>query len=189
MTHADRQNDRKRRPVTCIAVDDHEAVLAALVEMLASEGISVVAEARTGAEALERLALHRPDLAVVDFNLPDSTGIEVARQGGGISPETGFVLHTALLLSPSMVREALAAGVRGFVPKGSAPQLLLDALATVADGGIQLDGRHDPESLELPRVETADREQGEGRDILQNGDAAYTRCRISQHDRAAMVEG
>jgi DNA-binding NarL/FixJ family response regulator len=123
--------------------DDHAALLSSLARFLSGERIDVVGRARTGAGALRLLAQHRPDVAVIDFRLPDTNGIEVAREAAEIAPDTGIVIYTSFGHS-KLVRDALAVGVRAVVLKDAEPSQLLRAISEVAAGRVYVDPRLRP---------------------------------------------
>jgi DNA-binding NarL/FixJ family response regulator len=125
--------------VSCILVDDHPAVIAALSDLLESEGIAVVGHA---ADAAEALALERAPATVVvsDLRLPGRTGIELAHDLLEADPECRVVLYTATI-SPAGAVNALRAGIRGVVLKDSIPAELSRAVRTVAEGGTFVDPR------------------------------------------------
>src|SRR6266567_241783 len=100
--------------VTCVVADDHPAVLEAVAEFLAEGGLEVVARARDGEEALEKIEQWRPQVALVDVRMPKLGGIELARRANRSAPETGIVLYTGYG-DRAQLTEALDAGVRGFV--------------------------------------------------------------------------
>jgi DNA-binding NarL/FixJ family response regulator len=127
-----------RHPVTCVVADDHPAVLEAVSEFLAQGGIEVVARARDGEEALERIEQRKPQVALVDVRMPKLDGIELARRAHKASPDTGIVLYTGYG-DRAQLTEALDAGVRGFVLKEAPMDDLLRALHSVADGGTYVD--------------------------------------------------
>ncbi|MDP9285263.1 MAG: response regulator transcription factor [Actinomycetota bacterium] len=124
--------------VTCVVADDHPAVLEAVAEFLAQGGIEVVARARHGEEALEKIEQWRPQVALVDVRMPKLGGIELARRANRSVPETGIVLYTGYG-DRAQLTEALDAGVRGFVLKEAPMDDLLRALRTVAAGGTYVD--------------------------------------------------
>jgi DNA-binding NarL/FixJ family response regulator len=127
-----------KRQVTCVVADDHPAVLEAVSEFLAQGGIEVVARARDGEEALEKIEQRKPDVALVDVRMPKLDGIELARQAHRVSPDTGIVLYTGYG-DRAQLTEALDAGVRGFVLKEAPMDDLLRALHSVAAGGTYVD--------------------------------------------------
>jgi len=113
-------------------------VLEAVSEFLVQGGIEIVARARDGEEALEKIEQRKPDVALVDVRMPKLDGIELARQAHRLSPDTGIVLYTGYG-DRAQLTEALDAGVRGFVLKEAPMDDLLRALHSVAAGGTYVD--------------------------------------------------
>jgi DNA-binding NarL/FixJ family response regulator len=127
-----------KSPITCVVADDHPAVLEAVSEFLAQGGIEVVARARDGEEALEKIEQRKPDVALVDVRMPKLGGIELARRAARSTPDTGIVLYTGYG-DRAQLTEALDAGVRGFVLKEAPMDDLIRALQSVATGGTYVD--------------------------------------------------
>jgi CheY-like chemotaxis protein len=114
-------------PSTVLIVDDNERFRVRARRWLEADGYAVVAEAGDGAAALEAAGRHRPSVVLLDVQLPDMSGIEVA---GRLSrwPDAPDVVLTSTH-DPADFRERLArCGARGFVPKA---ELSGDALAAV----------------------------------------------------------
>jgi DNA-binding NarL/FixJ family response regulator len=111
-------------PITCVVADDHPAVLEAVAEFLAQAGIEIVARARDGEEALERIEQRKPQVALVDVRMPKLGGIELTRRAQRSVPETAILLYTGYG-DRALLTEALDAGVRGFVLK-EAPSTYVD---------------------------------------------------------------
>jgi DNA-binding NarL/FixJ family response regulator len=128
----------ERSAITCVVADDHPAVLEAVAEFLAEGGIEVVARARDGEEALERIESRKPQLALVDVRMPKLGGIELARRAKRSVPATAVVLYTGYG-DRALLTEALDAGVSGFVLKEAPMDDLIRALRSVADGGTYVD--------------------------------------------------
>jgi len=63
-------------PITVLIADDHGVVREGLRAMLEREGFQVVAEATTGREAIELVAIHRPRVALLDIRMPDLDGLQ-----------------------------------------------------------------------------------------------------------------
>jgi DNA-binding NarL/FixJ family response regulator len=124
-------------PVTCVVTDDHDLVLTATTSVLEGAGYSVVDASSTGEDALRAIEAAQPAFAVVDYELPDMTGFELAERVRAVAPQTLLLLHSARL-DASMVASALAAGIRGVVVKGSASRLL-DAVHDVQEGAVYVD--------------------------------------------------
>lgn len=124
--------------VTCIVADDHPAVLEAVAEFLAQGGVDVVARARDGEEALEKIEGRKPAVALVDVRMPKLGGIELTRRALRSTPETAILLYTGYG-DRALLTEALDAGVRGFVLKEAPMDDLLRALQAVAAGSTYVD--------------------------------------------------
>jgi DNA-binding NarL/FixJ family response regulator len=124
--------------ITCVVADDHPAVLEAVAEYLTAGGVEIVARARDGEEALERIEQRRPRVALVDVRMPKLGGIEVARRAKRSTPETSILLYTGYG-DRALLTEALDAGVAGFVLKEAPMDDLVRALQTVANGGTYVD--------------------------------------------------
>jgi len=125
-------------PITCVVADDHPAVLEAVAEFLAGEGIEVVGRASNGAEALEQIEQHRPRVALVDVRMPRLGGIEIARRAHRSAPETSLLLYTGYG-DRALLTEALDVGVRGFVLKEAPLDDLIRAVQVVAAGSTYVD--------------------------------------------------
>jgi DNA-binding NarL/FixJ family response regulator len=125
-------------PLTCVVADDHPAVLEAVAEFLAQGGIEVIARARDGEEALEKIEQRKPQVALVDVRMPKLGGIELTRRAQRSTPETSILLYTGYG-DRALLTEALDAGVRGFVLKEAPMDDLLRAVQSVATGGTYVD--------------------------------------------------
>jgi len=125
-------------PITCVVADDHPAVLEAVAEFLVQGGVDVVARARDGEEALEKIEQRKPRVALVDVRMPKLGGIELTRRAQRSAPETSILLYTGYG-DRALLTEALDAGVRGFVLKEAPMDDLLRALHSVANGGTYVD--------------------------------------------------
>jgi DNA-binding NarL/FixJ family response regulator len=125
-------------PITCVVADDHPAVLEAVAEFLVQGGIEVIARARDGEEALERIEQRKPQVALVDVRMPKLGGIELTRRSQRSTPETSILLYTGYG-DRALLTEALDAGVRGFVLKEAPMDDLLRAVQSVATGGTYVD--------------------------------------------------
>jgi DNA-binding NarL/FixJ family response regulator len=114
-----------------LIADDHELVRRGLRSTLAEHpGWEICGEASSGREALEVARRTRPDVAVLDFAMPDLNGLEAARRMRIELPDTEVLMLT-MHETESLVREALAAGVRGFILKSDAGRLLADAIESL----------------------------------------------------------
>jgi len=122
------------RAIRVLLVDDHFFARMGLAAALNLEAdITVVAQASSGHQAIALFAEHQPDVAVLDGNLPDLHGTDVARQ---IVKDHA---HARLLLfsveeSEEAVHRAVHAGVNGYLSKTSKRSTLLEAIRTLAMG-------------------------------------------------------
>ena len=110
-----------------LIVDDHPVVRAGLEQALLKANFSICALAASKNEAIAQIARTNPNLILLDLNLPDGSGFEVANWARGISDEIGIVILT-LNDAPELLLAALAAQVSGFVLK-SAP--IAEVIATL----------------------------------------------------------
>ncbi|NBV65732.1 MAG: DNA-binding response regulator [Actinobacteria bacterium] len=110
-----------------LIVDDHPIVRAGLEQALIKADFSICAVAASKNEAMAQIARTNPNLILLDLNLPDGSGFEVASWVRGISDTTGIVILT-LNDAPELLLAALAARVSGFVLK-SAP--ITEVIATL----------------------------------------------------------
>jgi two-component system invasion response regulator UvrY len=107
-----------------IVVDDHDIFRAGLVELLRSEpGIEVVADCPDGNDAVRIVDQVRPDLIVMDLQMPGMNGADATREVLRKCPDVRIVIVTAVPHSP-LVAQALAAGAVTCVPKGNVDRLL-----------------------------------------------------------------
>jgi len=96
---------------------------------------ALAASARSGEEALLVVERARPDVVLVDFQLPGMDGLEFVRAARQVRPQLRALVVTSLVdaLALTRVREA---GVEGYVEKDATPEVLAEALAAVADGRL-----------------------------------------------------
>jgi len=124
--------------VKLLLADDHPMVLHGLRELMTKHPhLTVLGEATTGAMALKLAGELAPDLVVMDVHLPDMDGIAVARQVRDAQSSVKVVIFSGDA-SPSLVDEALRAGVCGYILKGSAVEELINAIDLVMAGKLYL---------------------------------------------------
>ncbi|MCT1449608.1 response regulator transcription factor [Corynebacterium sp. p3-SID1194] len=115
-----------------LLVDDQPMLLSALSTILNTQpDIEVVATAANGAEAIEQAENHDIDVAVLDIRMPVLDGISAARQIMPLGPK---VIMLTTFDDDALVQEAIEAGVHGFLLKDAEPEVLADAVRTVARG-------------------------------------------------------
>jgi DNA-binding NarL/FixJ family response regulator len=129
----------KTEVIRVVLADDHTVVRKGIRDFLEEEDdIQVVAEATTGAEALALTLEHRPEVAVLDIQMPEMTGIEAARQIKAKLPEVQVLVLTAYDEDP-YIFAMLQAGASGYILKNAPSGELIRAVRTVAAGGSALD--------------------------------------------------
>ncbi|TDU05154.1 LuxR family two component transcriptional regulator [Streptomyces sp. 846.5] len=120
-------------------LDDHEVVRRGVHELLSlDDDIEIVGEAGTAAEALTRIPVTRPDVAVLDVRLPDGSGVEVCREIRSRQPETKCLMLTSFSDDEALF-DAIMAGAAGYVLKAIRGTDLLSAVRDVAAGRSLLD--------------------------------------------------
>jgi len=121
-----------------VLADDHTLVRAGTRSLLVSiPDVQVVAESDDGREALELIARHRPDVALIDIGMPGLSGLEVARRVAKESPRTRVII-LSMHGDRTHVTQALRAGVAGYLLKGAAVAELPLALEAVMRGETYL---------------------------------------------------
>ncbi|MEE1929864.1 response regulator transcription factor [Streptomyces sp. TRM 70351] len=125
--------------VRVLLADDEHLIRGALAALLAlEEDLTVVAEAASGPEALAMARAHRPDVAVLDLQMPGTDGVGVAAALRTELPGCATMIVTGHG-RPGHLKRALAAGVRGFLPKTVSAQRLAEIIRTVHAGGRYVD--------------------------------------------------
>ncbi|MER8099489.1 MULTISPECIES: response regulator transcription factor [unclassified Kitasatospora] len=126
-------------PVRVLLADDEHLIRGALAALLSlEEDITVVAEAGSGPEALAMAQAHRPDVAVLDLQMPGKDGIEVATELRRLLPDCRCMIVTGHG-RPGYLKRALEVGVRGFLPKTVSAADLAGIIRTVRAGGRYVD--------------------------------------------------
>jgi DNA-binding NarL/FixJ family response regulator len=129
----------KTEIIRVVLADDHTFVRKGIRDFLEEENdIQVLAEATTGVEAVALTLQHQPDVAVLDIQMPEMTGIEAARQIKAKAPEVQVLVLTAYDDDP-YIFAMLQAGASGYVLKNAPSEELIRAVRTVAAGGSALD--------------------------------------------------
>lgn len=126
------------RPMRVALVDDHPVVREGLRSMLTGDGVAVVAEAGSGEEAVRVTLAARPDVVLLDMQLPDMEGVAALRRIKQSAPGVA-VLVLSMHDDPALVRRALDAGASGYLLKGATRRDLLAAMRAVRDGGTAVD--------------------------------------------------
>ncbi|WP_232246456.1 response regulator [Kitasatospora mediocidica] len=121
--------------VRVLIVDDHPLFREGLRAALETDrGVRVVAEAQTAGAVPDAVADHRPDVVIMDLNLPDASGLDATRRLAAQSPHSPVLMLTMADDDGSLLA-ALQAGARGYLVKGAGREEVLHAVRTVAAGG------------------------------------------------------
>ncbi|BCB75254.1 response regulator transcription factor [Phytohabitans flavus] len=124
--------------IRLLLADDEDLLRGALSALLGLEDdIEVVAEASTSTDSVRLAVAHRPDIAVLDLEMPPTDGLRAAEEIRAALP-TRIVLVTRHA-RPAVLRRALAAGVSGFVPKTTEATRLAEIIRDVAAGRRYVD--------------------------------------------------
>ncbi len=126
-------------PIRVILADDHAVVRAGIRRFLETAGdIQVVAEADNGAQAVLAIQEHKPDVAVLDIQMPEMSGIEVTRWVRTHTRQTGVLILTAYDDDPYILA-VLQAGANGYVLKTADAADIIRAVRAVYEGKSALD--------------------------------------------------
>jgi len=126
-------------PIRVVLADDHAVVRKGIREFLEEAGdIAVIAEAADGDAALDAIRTRRPDVAVLDIQMPRRTGIEVTRAVRDERLPVGVLVLTAYDDDP-YVQAVLEAGANGYVLKNATSEEIVQAVHTVHEGQMALD--------------------------------------------------
>lgn len=124
--------------IKVLIVDDHPLFRQGLRQVIAEDArFELVGEAADGAQALKLITATRPDVAVLDVNLPGLSGLEIARKLQAAQLPTRLIFLT-MHKEEETFNRALDLGVMGFVLKENAVHDILESIATVAAGGHHL---------------------------------------------------
>lgn len=121
-------------PIRVLIADDHPVFRFGMRALLDAEpDIEVLDEATTGEQAVQMAASLKPDLVLMDINMPGIHGIEATRQVLEHDPTIGVLIVT--MIEDDTVLAAMRAGARGYLLKGAEGEETLNAIRTVAAGG------------------------------------------------------
>ena len=129
-----RRRDRSSAPIRVLLIDDHTLVREGTAELLGGEpDLDVLGQAGTATEGLGLLGRLRPDVALIDVNLPDRNGLALAKEAAARYPEVRILILSAYD-DYAYLAEALEIRVGGYLLKTASARELVDAVRAVADG-------------------------------------------------------
>jgi DNA-binding NarL/FixJ family response regulator len=126
--------------ITAVLVDDHTIFRAGLRELLAKHGVLVAGDAPTVAGGVRLVQRHVPDVAIVDLNLPDGTGIDAIRRMAACAPSTAIVVLTVSEEEDDLT-DAVLAGSRGYLLKDAPIETIVAGVRAVGAGDAILSPR------------------------------------------------
>jgi len=153
-----------------LVADDHPMIRTAIEVLLRGTDYQIAATAGSGEETLRLLQEARPDLLLLDLQMPGGSGMDVLRRVKAAAADVRVVLLTAAIDDGSLM-EAKALGVDGMVLKSADPAYLLDCLDRVRGGGSWID----PE-LATRIDELSETLGGSGRPALAPRERELIRC-------------
>ena len=134
-----KSSSKSKTSIRVLLADDHNIVRAGVRQLLESaDDLNVIAEAGDGEEAQALIQQHKPDVAVLDIQMPKASGIEVTRWVRSHLPEVGVLILTAYDDDP-YVMAVLQAGANGYVLKTGQADELIQAVRDVYEGKSALD--------------------------------------------------
>ncbi len=153
-----------------VLCDDHDLLVQALATALANLGYTIEAAVTTPEDAVRAVAMHDPDVLLVDLNFPVGSGLDAAAEVVEHHPRTRVVMLTGSE-SPEMLSAALRLGVAGYVRKAQRVETIAEMIERAVAGRLAVDrellgGLRDRESAARRRTPVEDLTPSERR-VLQ----------------------
>jgi DNA-binding NarL/FixJ family response regulator len=120
-----------------LIVDDHPIVISGCRALLEADPGAEIFEARDGPTGFAAFFDHRPDVALIDINLPGLSGLELLRRILQRAPEARLIVFS-MNDDPVVAARAIEAGAKGYIAKNDDPALFAEAVKTVANGDLYL---------------------------------------------------
>lgn len=178
--------------MTRVLIADDDPLTAAGVEiLLAGSNFQVVANVRSGMEALDSLAAARPEILVLDIRMPERSGLEVLRTLRGRGDMRPIVLLTGSITDQT-AREAMELNVDGLVIKANAPRDLPACLEAVSRGRRWFDQEVMQRAMELAQSAGGDADPFEQLSVRERGIVALVRRGLRNKeiaDELGLTEG
>src|SRR4051794_39183970 len=139
--------DHMAERTRCLVVDDHTVVRQGLDLLFGDlDDLEIVGRVANGEEALEAVTRLQPEVVLMDVRLPGIDGVSAVKRIHQAAPSAKFGVFSAKA-DKRLLSDAIAAGARGYVMKGSPPEDLLRAIRTVAGGRAFVDPSLSPTLL------------------------------------------
>jgi two-component system response regulator NreC len=165
--------------ISIVLADDHTVVRRALRVLLEEEpGFEVVAEADDATNAIRYLRGHKPDVLILDLNMPGRPSLEAIPEMKEASPQTKIVVLT-MQKEPAFARQALQLGVLGYVLKEAADDELVQAVRSAAAGDTYLQPALGARLAAEPEAATTDLSERET-DVLRLIALGHTNAEIAE---------
>lgn len=124
----------EQAPIRILTVDDHRLIRQGIAGLVAVQSdMRVVAEAANGREALQQFRMHRPDITLMDLQMPEMSGLDAISAIRGEYPEARIIVLTTYSGDVQALR-AIRAGARAYLLKDALDKELLDAIRAVHAG-------------------------------------------------------
>jgi DNA-binding NarL/FixJ family response regulator len=127
------EEEHQSESLRVLIADDHDLFRTGIRDLLEKQGLQIVGEAASGAEAVRLVREHAPDVVVMDLNMPGMGGVEATRHIAGIAPLTRVVMLT-ISEEDSDVMDAILAGACGYLLKNSSIQELMAGIRAASLG-------------------------------------------------------
>ncbi|MCM2420593.1 response regulator transcription factor [Streptomyces sp. RKAG293] len=124
--------------VSVVLVDDDELARTGLRTLLTARGLTVLADVADGTQALATVSAHRPDVVLMDIQMPGLDGIKATRLLRAELADPPRIIMVTTFENDENVYDALLAGADGFVLKRTPSQQIADAVRTIAKGEVML---------------------------------------------------
>jgi len=121
--------------IKIILTDDHRIFRDGIKSLLSdNDFINIIGEASSGNELLDMLKTHKPDVIILDISMKGLSGIEVTRQISSLYPEIRIMI-LSMHTDEEFVINSIKAGAKGYLPKDTSKEELLDAVKILYEGG------------------------------------------------------
>jgi DNA-binding NarL/FixJ family response regulator len=128
----DNPSAARQPPITVVLVDDEQLIRVALAQALSTSGLELVGEAATGEDAMELVVDVRPDVVLMDLQLPGMSGVKAIEELGSLAPASRVLVLTRS--ERNRVVEAIIAGASGYILKSAPVEAIISAVKATAAG-------------------------------------------------------